>query len=369
MLQNLPPHTPLRRRALLLRSLGLASSAMLVAACSGVELPSQSPPVAQPTGPRRGGGLRISQSSDIAPPGMPHLINPFNFVLYPLVYDTLLAYDAQLQPRPRLATSWQWSADARQITLQLRQGVKFHSGGPLTSVEIKTNLEHLRDPTVGSQWMSYANQMQIDASDPATLVINFDAPSKSSLDALASTFIADPATLDSTKFVGTGPFRFREWIQGDHLTFDRNPDYWQPGKPYVDEVVLQVQPDLQSSLIGLESGSLDWLRNVAGNDARRLQADPTYQVLETGSGGNSFVVVMLDTSVPALADRRVRQAFSYAVNRQRMVDSALAGYGRPASTCWPPQALGYDASQDHMYSYDLDQARQLLQTVGWDPDR
>ena len=85
----------------------------------------------------------------------------------------------------------------------------------------------------------------------------------------------------------------------------------------------------------------------------------------TGSGGNNYYAVCLDTGVPALADRRVRQAFSYALNRQRIVDSALAGYGRAASTIWPPQALGHDAVQDHTYDYDLSRARQLLLAAGW----
>ena len=368
MHQHSALHTSLSRRTLLWRSLGAGSGALLVAACSGLRAPSQ--PLVQPTTSsrsRRGGALRISQPTDIAPVVIPHLVVPQNFVLYPLMYDTLLTYDAQLQPQPRLATGWQWSADARQITLQLRPGVKFHSGKPFTSAEVKANLEHLRNPAVGSEWMSYANQMHIDAPDPGTLVISFDMPNKSSLDALANTFMSDPATLGTNTFVGTGPFRFQEWVQGDHLTFVRNPAHWQSGKPYLDQVTLQIQPDPQTSVVAMESGSLDWVIGVAAEDARRLQADHAYQVLLNASGGNLFFMVGVDTNVPALADKRVRQAFSYAVNRQRMVDAALAGYGRPASIIWPPQSLAYDAGLDQSRAYDLDKARQLLNEAGWDP--
>jgi peptide/nickel transport system substrate-binding protein len=102
------------------------------------------------------------------------------------------------------------------------------------------------------------------------------------------------------------------------------------------------QPDQQTALVAFESGLVDWVTGVSGQDARRLESNPACHVLLTGAGGN-YYYVGLDTSLPALADKRVRQAFSYAVNRQRIVDSVLAGYGRPASTIWPPQSPGYDA--------------------------
>lgn len=107
--------------------------------------------------------------------------------------------------------------------------MKFHTGRPFTSEDARFNLERLRNPTVGSQWLNYARLMNVEAPTPDTLTISFDAPIKSSFDALASTFIADPETLDSTvtgrDFVGTGPFRFKEWVPFDHFKVARNPDY------------------------------------------------------------------------------------------------------------------------------------------------
>src|SRR4029450_9641967 len=129
------------------------------------------------------------------------------------------------------------------LPLPLRSGVKFHTGRDFTSEDAKFNLEHLREPAVGSQWRNYANAMHISTPDATTLVIDYDTPVKSSFDALAATFIADPQTLDQTNngknFIGTGAFRFREWAPGDHLLVERNWDYWQPGKPYLDQVELR----------------------------------------------------------------------------------------------------------------------------------
>src|SRR5262249_19200208 len=161
-----------------------------------------------------------------------------------LVYDSLVWYDTQLKPQPRLATSWEWSADFLQLTLKLRPDVKFHTGRPFTSQDAKFNLERLRDPSTGSQWLNYARPMQLEAPEPNTLEIRYDAPHIGSFDTLAGTFMGDPETIDQTRngaaFVGTGPFRVKEWIQGDHLIAVRNPDYWQSGKPYVDQVELRI---------------------------------------------------------------------------------------------------------------------------------
>jgi peptide/nickel transport system substrate-binding protein len=281
-----------------------------------------------------------------------------------------VSYDRQLTPQPRLATSWQWSPDWLRLTLKLRPGVKFHTGRPFTSADARFTLERLRDPAVGSVWRTYANLMHVDTPDDLTLVIDYDAPLRSSFDALAATFIADPQTQDQTStgqgLIGTGPFRFQEWVPGDHLAVVRNPDYWQPGKPYLDRVELRVMPDQLSALLALQTANVEWVSGVDGQQARSLQSNPAYRVIPTMTGG-TFYYVGFDVTVPSLADKRVRQAFNYALNRQAIVDTALNGFGRAASTLWPRQSLGYDAALDQAYPYDLDKARELLTAAGWDP--
>ena len=282
-----------------------------------------------------------------------------------------MGYDREFNLRPRLATDWTWTSDFRQLTLQLRQGVRFHTGRAFTSDDAKFNLERLRDPSVGSQLRNYAELMHVAAPSPDKLVITFDAPARSSFDALYLTYMADPQTLDQTRdgrrFVGTGPFRFHEWVPGGHSSVRRNPDYWQAGKPYLDGVEIRVMPDRQAALIALETSSIDWLTGVPGQDAQRLLTDPGYQVLLTANGG-VFYYLGLDVTVPELADKRVRQAFGFALNRQRMVDTTLSGFGRPASIPWPRQSMPYSESLDAHYRYDLKHARQLLTDAGWNDE-
>jgi peptide/nickel transport system substrate-binding protein len=129
---------------------------------------------------------------------------------------------------------------------------------------------------------------------------------------------------------------------------------------------LQISPDPQSALAALETGNVDWMAGVPVQDARRLQGDPGYQLMLTAAGGE-FYYLGLDLTVPVLTDQRVRQALAYALNRSRMVDTALLGFGRPASIPWPRQSLAYDAAQDQTYTFDLAKARQLLASAGWEP--
>ncbi|MBV9580852.1 MAG: ABC transporter substrate-binding protein [Chloroflexi bacterium] len=366
------------RRELLARGAVLGSAALALAACaparplaelpsSGATATSTSTSTSTQT-PRFGGTLRIGRLEDIIPTAVPHLLAPANFQVDNLIYDTLVGYDQQLVARPRLATSWAWSPDFLELTLQLRPGVAFHTGRPFTSDDAKFNLERLRDPAVGSQLQGYATAMQVSAPTPGTLVINYDTPMRSSFDALSATFMADPQTIDQSatgrQFVGTGPFVFTEWLQGDHLTVHRNPNYWQTGRPYLDGLELRVFHNQQQAEIALETGAIDWMVGVAGADARRLQADPDYMVLDN-SKGSFYLYLGLDVNAPGLQDKRVRQALGFAINRQRIVDSTLNGFGRSASTPWPIGSPAYDATLDASYAYDLEHARQLLADADW----
>ena len=132
----------------------------------------------------------------------------------------------------------------------------------------------------------------------------------------------------------------------------------------MDRAELRVFADRQQALIALEAGSVDWVVGVAAPDARRLQSDPSYQVLQNAKG-SMYYYLGLDVTAPSLADKRVRQALGYALNRQRIVDTALSGFARTASTPWPEQSQSYNAALDRTYTYDLGRARQQLNDAGW----
>jgi peptide/nickel transport system substrate-binding protein len=359
------------RRDLLGRILRTGFVAVALSACGVLPLGPADTTLRATASPRArsGGTLRIGLPGDIVSTAVPLVVTASNFEFNSMVYDTLVRYDADLNPQPALATSWTWSSDFRRLTLAMRSGVQFHSGRLFTSQDARSNLERLRSPLVGSQWRGYAESMHVETPDDGTLVINYDAPLRSSFDVLALAFMADPLTIDQSaegrEFIGTGPFRFKEWAQGDHVALVRSSNYWQAGKPYVEAVELRVFADPATAVASLEADALDWLTGVPGQDAKRLSTAPAYKVLLSGSGG-TFYYVGLDVTHPSLVDRRVRQAFGYALNRARMVDVALYGFGRPTCIAWPQRSIGYDAVQDQTYVYDLERARALLRDAAWD---
>ena len=166
----------IRRRAFLARAAALGAGGLALAGCDiPVRLPSgltgtapQGPTAVAGRGPMTGRTLRIGRLEDISLSGIPHLLAPANFQISNLIYDTLMVYDQRLVPQPRLATSWAWSQDFRQLRLQLRHGVRFHTGRPFTSADAKFNIERLRDPSVGSQFRGYADLMQVSTRPPTT---------------------------------------------------------------------------------------------------------------------------------------------------------------------------------------------------------
>lgn len=360
-----------RRR--LLSTAAAASGALWLAACGGSKKSSQtsgSPAGGQSAGtPKKGGTLHISQPADILPDAIPLRFSPPSNVFVNAVFDLLVAYDPKVNPVPKLASSWEWSPDFLQLTLKLRPNATFHSGRPFTSEDAAFTIKRAQAPEVVSQYQAYASLMKPQTPDPTTLVIKFDAPRKSSFDALTGLPIVDRDTIDQMKegkqFVGTGPFRFKEWAPGDHVSVVRNPDYWQPGKPYLDQIEVKVLPDAQSALVSLESGATDFMLGVEGRDAQRLKKDAKYQVVFS-EAGLTYWYAGLDIAAPGLGDKRVRQAIGYSIDRQRLIDTALFGFGRPASTFWPQTSLAYDQAQDQTYKLDVQKAKQLLQAAGWD---
>ena len=137
-----------------------------------------------------------------------------------------------------------------------------------------------------------------------------------------------------TKAVGTGPFTFVEWVQGDHVTYGKNKNYWQSGQPYLDGITLGIAKDQQSMVAQFEAGAADFIVNPPLRDYARLVADPQYQGLELPNPAAFWMLQPNSTRAP-MTDKRVRQALNYAIDRQRMVDTVLLGLSKPQDLPWP----------------------------------
>jgi peptide/nickel transport system substrate-binding protein len=167
-----------------------------------------------------------------------------------------------------------------------------------------------------------------------------------------------------TKAVGTGPFTFVEWIQGDHFTFSRNTNYWQSGRPYLDGVSIKVFTDAQAQIAQLEALAIDLADSPPVRDAARLRQDPNYTYLGTFIGGQYFCV-FINCTYPPLDNKVVRQALNYALDRERFTQSTMVNLVGPGQDLpWPPQAGAAQQAKNNVYAFDLDKAKSLLAAAG-----
>jgi peptide/nickel transport system substrate-binding protein len=379
-------------RRVFLRLIGLGGVALLADACSApvpstpgaTVAPPASGSAGQPTSvtsvaapapaagtpqPTAGGTLRAVKTGDIAPID-PHYHSPGNGLGAWIIYDTLTGYDDNLKPIPILAENWEQSADQRTMTLFLRKGVTFHTGRDLTADDIIYNLNRLSDPKAntagiipgfvppGTTW---------EARDKYTVVIQAQQPWVSIFDFMLVFNIADKDTLEGPDVkstgVGTGPFTMAEWVPGDHVVYAKNKNYWQPGRPYLDAIRLNIAKDTTAQTVQFESGAHDFSLNPPINDFIRLKSNPSYLAILLPNPAAFFILQPNPTAKP-FDDKRARQALNHAVDRKRVVDSLLQGVGTAYDLPWPPGSPAYEPDKNFVYNHDLDKAKALFTEAG-----
>jgi peptide/nickel transport system substrate-binding protein len=318
--------------------------------------------------PKPGGTLRIGQIGDIVNLE-PHFNQGTTSENTWLSYDRLTAYDLNFTPQPMLAESWDLSSDAKQIKVSLRRGVQLHSGRELTSDDVKYTFERIRDPKVGVGQFALQGQwfQTVDTPDKYTVVMTADQPRPLVFDLFESLNIVDRQTLEgpdaATKSIGTGPFTYAEWVQGDHATFAKNKSYWRPDRPYLDAVQAMFFKDAASMTLQLESGAVEAIRSPSKQEFVRLRADSKYTGLQYPANVSAYAVGAA-VYTPPLDNKRVRQALNYAIDRKRFVDVILKGVGTPVSLPWAEAFPMYEAAKVNHYTFDLDRAKSMLNAEG-----
>jgi peptide/nickel transport system substrate-binding protein len=229
--------------------------------------------------PKSGGTLRTTGANDLTTPNGHFNQGSARQSLW-LTYDHLTTYDDRFQPQPMLAESWQLSNDLKELKLSLRKGVTRQSGREFTREDVKWNILAVRDPTTaGTSFVAQSNWFTtIETPDKYTIILKSDQPRPAVFDFFEYFNIIDPqqpqGSGDKTPTGGTGPFTFVEWAQGDHLTFAKNKNYWQTGRPYLDSVIYSIIKDPAAQTVALEAGSMEVVESPALRDFARYQADP-----------------------------------------------------------------------------------------------
>lgn len=265
---------------------------------------------------------------------------------------------------PDLAESWTSSEDGLEWTFKLRQDVKFTDGTPFNAEAVKYSLDRIADPELGSKNRSQLSDItEVKVIDDFTLVIVTSIPSPTLFEKLAENYAAinsptaikkDPKTY-SKHPVGTGPYMLKEWIPGDHLIIERNPDYFgEPGTP--DTMTFRPVPEGAARVIELQTGNADIAFNVAPEAAVSVRdADDTRLLVEPSSFQIFFE---LNTQKPPFNDPRVRLAVNYAIDRNAIIEKILNGFGTEPTGIFPQGIQGRIAQNP--YPYDPEKARELI---------
>lgn len=319
---------------------------------------------------RQGGTLRAGMSAD------PSSLDPHRSTdtttrnIFENVYDTLVAFDSSGNIVPSLAESWEIPNPTTYI-FNLRRDVVFHSGDPFTAHDVVFSIERILDPDTASPWASdFAQVSEMVVEDDYRLRIELNQPFAPFLDNLAKTFnaIMSREALGengdaSETIIGTGPFQFVEFIPGQRLVLERNPNYWKEGLPYLDAIHFIPFPDPVAQVTALRTGAVDWIEYVPDGEVEFLQEDPEFTVV--GGLGTNFRALYLNMDVPPLDDVRVRQAIAWALDRDEIVDVALFGVGGVPIEGGPVPP-GHWAHVSYMpYERNIERARELLTEAGY----
>ncbi|NTI78668.1 ABC transporter substrate-binding protein [Rhizobium rhizogenes] len=293
----------------------------------------------------------------------------------PKIFDGLLSYDENLNPQPQLATEWSVAPDSLTYIFKLRPNVKWHDGKPLTSSDVVFSIDRIkRVHPRGS--ITFGNVSSVETPDDRTVVFKLASPVPYFLTAFASseTLIIPKHIFEKlpekdnppdSALVGTGPFVFKEWVRSSHIVLERNPSYWDAGKPYLDRVIFRVIPDPASRSAGLEAGEID-LTSIGLTDIERLKANPRLVVEDKPSAyGARHHQISLNLEVKELSDVRVRKAIAHAIDLEKIQRVVFYGYGKVAPSPISPLLTKFVNPTIRPYSFDPALSNKLLDEAGY----
>ncbi len=306
----------------------------------------------------------------------PTLINPIfttysvSMPLLELVFNSLVRLNPKGEIEPDLAESWDISSDGLVYTFHLRQGVKFHNGKQCTADDVKFTYYKLLDPQVDSPFRSSLQLVQeCKVIDKYTFQIILKKPSAPFIYRLTREIVPrhllDKAELKTCYFnfhpVGTGPFRFQEWTEDNRIILEYNPDYYE-GRPYLDKIVIKTYATSRDVWTALMRGEADFVLFIEREDYEVVKDDPAFRAYAFPADYYYALVYNLEDSI--LADRRVREAIAYGVDRKNLIERVAGGYGLECSGPFYPGSLGYNP-QVQPFEYNPEKAQELLSQAEW----
>ena len=287
-------------------------------------------------------------------------------VVYANVFEGLTRYQADGSIAPALAKSWDISDDGLVYTFRLHDNVRFHDGTDFTADDVKFSLDRARaESSTNAQKRLFTGITSVDVISPNQVQITLDAPDGGFITNLAwgDAVMLAPESVDQAKTapVGTGPFRFSAWVQGDRVELVKNPDYW--GKPVqLEKASFKFISDPTAAFAAMMAGDIDAFPGYpAPETLPQFEADPQFRVIVGSTEGET--ILSTNNQSPKLKDRRIRKAIAHAIDRQAIIDGAMFGYGTPIGTHFAPHHPDY-IDLTAQSAYDPQQSKALLEEAG-----
>jgi peptide/nickel transport system substrate-binding protein len=300
------------------------------------------------------------------------------------VYDALVRFKKGFEIVPSLAKSWDITPDGKTYTFHMVDA-NWHDGKPVTSDDVKFTLLDISSK-YGPRFDAAGRFIEsIDTPDPKTVVIHLKAPFGPFLFSLAceqnaaimpahilrgTDIMKNPAVLNDP--VGNGPFKFKEWVRGDHVELVRNDDYWRKdlGEPYLDRLVVKIMPDTNSRILALRAGEIDYIvpDYMPLSSVKMVQAQPDQFSAEEVSYPGSDIIILNTKSktAPQLANPEVRHALYMAMDRDFLHKNVFFGLGGVPKSAFDTRLWAYDPAIDYqkMFPYDTAKAAKMLDDAG-----
>jgi peptide/nickel transport system substrate-binding protein len=353
--------------------------------------------LASPALAQKSGGILKMQHWD-SPASMSILEEATYSVVVPMmgVFDNLVVYDQHVAQnslktiQPDLAETWTWSEDGKTLTFKLRQGVKWHDGQPFTAKDVKCTWDLLQGKgeqklraNPRKEWWGNVDEVTADGDD-LTAVFHLKRPQPALLTLLASGYSpiypchVPPAQM-RTHPIGTGPFKFVEYKPNEYIKVARNPDYWKPGRPYLDGIEYDIVPNRSTAILGLVAGKFDmtWPYYVTPPLVRDIKKQkPDMACVRATNNGTTNLLINRDA--PPFDNADLRKALMLTIDRKSFVDIMTEGEGKIGGAMLPPPE-GLWGMPDEMlstipgYGPDVkknrDEARAIMQKLGYGPDK
>jgi peptide/nickel transport system substrate-binding protein len=322
--------------------------------------------------PKEGGTLTVTGHQEVASLHPDDDDPTVHFIVVSQIHNALMQMDENAVFQPVLAEAApEISADGLTYTFKLHQGMKFHDGTEFTSEDVKYTYDWYMDPANAAiSAADFAAVASVEAPDPYTVVVKLKEVYAPFIATVATKWII-PAKYHAqigndaykAKPVGTGPFKLKEWQAASFTELEAFADHFR-GRPHIDIFREEIVPEPSVRTIGLETGEADssvW--NLTPEDNLRLAEDPNFTTFVTQSTAvNHFP---LNNKLPQLADKRVRQAMMYAIDRQTVIDEIFSGTAVLATGNLSPALGQYHNPDVPQYTFDTAKATALLDEAGW----